>query len=585
MAVLATAFAAPGCGGASSRGASSVSVSAAPPEITAMPVWIDTSNLSKSDPVTEGALGAVKAALAGAGYRVVDNSRDAELFAGLVLKKEREESIFKVQVNGRERVTYKVKLTVGFVDHNEKVIDKASGDYSTSDGEADAGAVSEIINQLSGSAALMAYAKSSKAERETRVAKQAEEEHTRAVARAASDAKDRAVGTVNQAIRLRNEIFSIAHKAEEPIPEDKIKALADAVDELEGSAPNAASQFAHSLKTAKIENAWWKPEAERSKVIAKVVGGDVVASGESNGKKLDVALNAKAGHCYTVFMRYKTVTGREEVKEKEWSAQGGNTPLQRYGVWSGEKPTFQIEGTCVTKDVSVKLNADLVFAGTKNALQYVVLDSTKSKFPLYVATYMHVFVHDPCDTEAWEAMWLDPIPGAIVYIGAEPVLVSSPERAGQLWITYRNATMREGRSQKNNLTQAPPKAIKFHTQYSFPRCSKDHGETPETQRFAACHKQIDKKYDAQWDAAERAKENAVTIGGVRAAQAQLDRIRDADDRDRENICGPIEKKLEKKWEATFNKIVDTYTDKPYESPIDRAGELWAQDYEWHKEWR
>lgn len=29
-------------------------------------------------------------------------------------------------------------------------------------------------------------------------------------------------------------------------------------------------------------------------------------------------------------------------------------------------------------------------------------------------------------------------------------------------------------------------------------------------------------------------------------------------------------------EATYNKIVDFYTDKPYTSPIDRAGEMAAQ---------
>jgi hypothetical protein len=141
------------------------------------------------------------------------------------------------------------------------------------------------------------------------------------------------------------------------------------------------------------------------------------------------------------------------------------------------------------------------------------------------------------------------------------------------------ATRTESRTQKRNISNAPAKKVKFGTQFRFPGCSKDpaYAESPDSTRYAKCHAQIDAKYRGQWDAAEKARDNAITFTGRRAAEAQLNALDEADARDREQQCAPIEKQIEKKWEAMFNKIVDSYSDSPKASPIDRAAELQAQD--------
>jgi len=366
------------------------------------------------------------------------------------------------------------------------------------------------------------------------------------------------------------------------IPAAKLSEFKSALDDVNGVDPKSSRFYAHQHKAFVLENGWRMPEAEGNKLIADKLGAAVASAGVVNAKKMNLEFSAKAGHCYTVFMRFLTSTNSEKIEEPTWSATGGNTPLQRYYVPSVSKSHGEhIYGTCVTKDVPVKMSSDLVFAGTKNGVRYLVLDSPKPQFPLYLATYMWTRLGDSCDTEAWYNMWADPIPGSIAYAGNEPFMIGYPDRAGQLWLTATSATMRTTvRLRKPELTQAPPKSVKFATQYNFPGCPEKSPEHPDSIKLAKCHEAIDKKYQAQWDAAVSAKEHAPTAGAYRAAQATIDRIKELDSADRRRLCTPIENQISKKWEETFNKIVDLYTDQPYKSPIDRAGELAAQDYGW-----
>jgi hypothetical protein len=60
----------------------------------------------------------------------------------------------------------------------------------------------------------------------------------------------------------------------------------------------------------------------------------------------------------------------------------------------------------------------------------------------------------------------------------------------------------------------------------------------------------------------------------------LDHLKDQDAADRAKPCDPIEAAIRKQWEAMFNQFVDVYADHACVSPIDRAGELFAQDEAW-----
>ena len=98
---------------------------------------------------------------------------------------------------------------------------------------------------------------------------------------------------------------------------------------------------------------------------------------------------------------------------------------------------------------------------------------------------------------------------------------------------------------------------------------------PDSVQLSKCHQGIDKKYKGPWDAANAELDRARTDGAARAAQAKIDRIRSQDEADRERLCKPIENGLSKKWQATFDRIVDLYAEHPPATTLDRAAELAA----------
>jgi hypothetical protein len=576
------------CGGGKTDAATAEGASV-PPDVAEVSIFVVKDRSADSDPYVANAVSSVAQQLTRSGYRVVDNEKSADAFARVGVNKTEEQSLVAIQINGKTRVTYKLSVTVDLVDRDGAAVEKVAGDYSTSDGEADQEAVAAMVGKLSSSSRLAAYAKSSKearaerakreaGERQAAQAEQKTREERDAKEKQDADARKRAEGSLREASELKREIDQLRRSGEAAIPHEKLKALEASIESLKKNAPDSARYYGYFLTTYTLENAWWQSESDAPKTISTTLGSEVVTSGASDGKKLSVNFNMKAGHCYTALMRYKTTTGREEINEVAWSARGGNTPLQRYyySRYSDEPDVQRMVGACATKDVPVTLTADLVFAGTKNALRYVVVGSPKAKFPLHLATYMSVSTADACDTDAWYQLWTDPIPGAVVYAGTEPFIVSSPDRAGDSWVTLLNATRGQPRAQKKELSSTPPKGIKFSTQFKFPGCSKERGEHADSIRFAKCHDQIDAKYKGQWDAAERARDNAITYLARRAAEASLNRINEADANDRQRTCQPIEDQIAKKWEQTFNKIVDFYTDTPHKSPIDRAGEMAAQ---------
>ena len=50
-------------------------------------------------------------------------------------------------------------------------------------------------------------------------------------------------------------------------------------------------------------------------------------------------------------------------------------------------------------------------------------------------------------------------------------------------------------------------------------------------------------------------------------------MKDQEDKEWRTTCEAKENGIKKKMEAVFNKIVDTFTDKPFSDRLDRAGQL------------
>lgn len=406
----------------------------------------------------------------------------------------------------------------------------------------------------------------------------------RAVARAAQQ-KKRAnekefTEATREANRARKAIFQHLSSSQDPIPEDLLKALVDAGERVKKTSEGAALFYETEHRHFLIDNAFRSPDKEAFPKVAELYEGDLIASGKTSGKKMKVSFKTKKNWCYTMVSRFATHTGGEEINHFSFDAKGGNTPLQEYNSYREMSYDYQrVSGVCTTKPVSVTATADLKFAGTKNGVRYVVVGWPKDKFPTFQATYMGVYGGDSCDTEAWDQLWTNPVPGSIVYSGNEPFILTSPDRAGQMWVTMMNATRRNSvRAQKQNLSSKPQGAVAFRTQFEFRGCpSLEYAKHKDSIKLGKCHQKIDKKYQKPWDRAQRERENAKTLGALKAAEAKLERLREKDAKDRRKLCAPIEKQIKKKWQKTFDRIVDAYADKAYSDEVGRAERLAAED--------
>jgi hypothetical protein len=360
------------------------------------------------------------------------------------------------------------------------------------------------------------------------------------------------------------------------IPADLMNAFDKAVAAVTAVNAKAGGYYKTERTHIEIANAWRLDNEEAASRIGKLMQGEVVASGQTTGKTLKIDVNATKDWCYSLAMRFASESGGEKIERFDWNASGANSSLQRYETFRGINSVWQrTQGVCTTAAAKVTATANLVFAGSRNGVRYVVVGWPKPKFPAFESTYLAVHPQDQCDTVAWSELWTKPIPGSVVFIGAEPHLIQSTDSPGQQWLTLINANgQNDVRAQKETITSTPPKVRAFKTQFAFGDCPDIGGaKHPDSVKLAKCHQNIDKRYQSAIDATTHERDAARTAGAYRAAVAKLERLNDKDGDDRARECGPIRKVIEKKAAKAFGDIVDWHVDNAYDDHLDRAAQL------------
>lgn len=407
--------------------------------------------------------------------------------------------------------------------------------------------------------------------------RKAEEEAAREAAKKAKEARreleQRIKAVRDAAIAIMRELDDHMKANEAPIPEARLaefRAAYARVAEIHAPDQGVYETRLHLYRTY---NAWFADDGPAA--VAGALGGELVSGGETKGTEMKVRFKAEAGWCYTMAVRWKIATGGEKINDFAWSAKGGNTPLQRYSLHQQRVPWPWTRGTCVTKATTITAAATLEFAGTRNGLRYAIVGWAKPDFPLQQALYSTTWKGDVCNADHWAKLWTDPIPGSIVYHGKEPFLVTSTSRAGQLWLTLMDASGRDNtRARKTEITSKPPGQIAFRTQWSKPGCpGSSWAEGKDSIKLAKCRDGVEAKYIKLYDAAERARDNARTIGAYRAAIARLERLEDQEVTEYRKRCDPVENKIAKQLQATFNAIVDRYMEAPYSDHLDVSTRL------------
>ncbi|MBI5609193.1 MAG: hypothetical protein HY902_09980 [Deltaproteobacteria bacterium] len=378
-------------------------------------------------------------------------------------------------------------------------------------------------------------------------------------------------GDANRALAAVSEFLQ---KNDAPVAADLLGKLQAATAAVKGASAQAAKYYEAQLLDFSVVNAMRSGD-DPGPAVAKLLGGESIKSGATTGKTLEVDFAGKQDWCYTVYVHWKGWTGGEKIDGFNLDGKGHGA-LQHYGWWPQNSPYQRVTGACLLKPSALHVSAALTFAGSKNGLRYAVVGWPRDKLPMSQVTYASVHVGDSCDPDAWLGMWTNPVPGSVVWVGNEPFLMSSPDRAGQSWNTLRNASGNDNmRAQKQQLSSKAPGKVAFKTQFSFRGCSRDlrYAEYPEAVAFAKCANNMDKKYGPQYDKLDLKIKSPSSLKEYGDSKKALERLKEQEGREWDSTCQPIENGIKKKMEAVFNKIVDTYTDKPYTDRLDRAGQL------------
>lgn len=377
----------------------------------------------------------------------------------------------------------------------------------------------------------------------------------------------------------------------DPIPGEKIAAMSDKRSAFEDAGlENEALYLAHVLTYYKLENAWRSEPTKTGESLAKQLKGAVTTQGELTGKDKPVSFKfqAEAGKCYT-FMSHMKMAGGDDDGASDFFLDGGakGSKLQRFNIparrtrgagLSRRLAKAYTYGACALESTEVTVSLKMKYAGTANGLRYVVVEHGRDKFPKYLAMDLQPSLNDSCDVENWTSMWTNPLPEAIVYGSTQPFLTYDVGTADEMWMTAWSIGFGEARLQRKDVVSTPPKQFKFDAKPKYRKCPRDvqNAHSPEGIKVAQCYTALDKRFDPQFDAAQRAKSQAGTLLGEINAQKRIEALNSQYDAEEERTCGKLEADVNKKIEDAHNKIVDFYMTSAPKSSFDRADELKRQ---------
>jgi hypothetical protein len=387
----------------------------------------------------------------------------------------------------------------------------------------------------------------------------------------AAQGADRSTSARQQTPRARaaaliRELDPIYVKGQVAVPADGVAELGAKVEEF--SDDPASSYFREVHHRYAVYNAWF--EAAPAKALARLKGATLEGEGKTSGKKAAVRIKAQKDTCYQVVARWPSPG---EVVEADWRWPADSSPLQRFDYLADRRAPNRTWGACATRAADVSLELKLDFAGTANGLQYAVLSWRREQTPLAVTYGLTLRHPDPCDTEAWEALWTRPVPGTLVYWSNEPHLMTSADGNGSVWASVRSLAGSERRVSVAELRHAPEGAVAVSSKWHFRECPWEGGEHPDSIKWGACVRKVGAKTDAEYARQSSDKAHAKSAYAHDVADQKL---RELDARNRSAIdrtCGAILKPVEKHQEKAFNKVVDAFIAKPVVDVIDRPSAL------------
>lgn len=387
---------------------------------------------------------------------------------------------------------------------------------------------------------------------------------------------------------IRDEIDKAVMETPGALPADKLAQLQAKKKELAAAGLKPEARYLDHLGVYyKIEDAWRGDAAKTPESLAGLLAGSSVAQGELTGKDKAQTFKFKAeeGKCYTVLLRMKTAGGSEDRMSDFWMDAGKeSSSLQRYhmdarrtrgsGLHKSLAKTWT-HGACALKATDVTVSAKLQYAGSQNGVRYVVVATPRDSLPEYLTLNLEPQLNDSCDADNWVSLWTNPIPGSVLYGSEAPYIPFDVGTSEDMWMTAYSAGSGEARVKRDDLSSAAPKQFKFNNKVNFRGCPKtlDNAHSADGIKVATCYERLNKKYDPQFDAAQKARNNAVGILAQIAADRRMTQLNNSFRDEESRTCKKLEADVGKKFEAAYGKIVDFYNATPVKNTFDRGAAL------------
>ena len=332
---------------------------------------------------------------------------------------------------------------------------------------------------------------------------------------------------------------------------------------LADGGPDAARFFTGRVRTYRFVQAMLALHGGDDEPLQKLYSAELVDHGTTGGKKrATVKIQAKKDHCYVMALKWQAPSGEESVEDAAWST-GKPGVAQRF-QWRYTHPrVLDAQGFCATADSSATFDAKVSVAGSKPRLDYAVLSWTRDAMPAEISRYIEVHSNDVCSPEVYKSLWLNPIPGSIVYHGSDPVLVhhrmqqQDNGRLDGLSVDFAND---ENETFKlDELQDAPSGKARVTKPFREPSCAfPPYAESKLSRALAKCHLKLDDKYNRLTESATHTKMNSSSAQARLVAEAKLQRWSEAEDKERATKCDPIERKIMPQVERAFGEIVDAF---------------------------
>ncbi len=315
-----------------------------------------------------------------------------------------------------------------------------------------------------------------------------------------------------------------------PIPKELYAKFEEHLKTVEAFNPTAPLYYREELKAHQAYDAWEGGLDKAAPALAELYKGAVVVKGKSKGKKASVTIKAKKDHCYVSFFKY-TMPGANE--DMEWTKPLKTQQMQRFYLQNLGKD-MRGNGFCMTKAASLTYKGKLKFTGTKNQLQWVVLEWPKTELPPTFFGKRIRLWGESCDPIQFQESWTKPIPGTVAHRKPGDI-----KKWDKVWASGCDVS---------------PETASYK---------------PSAQ-YGKCTRKVYKAHAGKIDRAAKARDNAKTRGALKAAIRSLDRAKKARASALNSKCEPIKKRIKKAFDKANDVVADTLMGEAYSDHINKA---------------